>query len=319
MHTCAGERTGLGLVERPPAFPDRVRAFPRAPLCDYNPHARPPIRPQNEHPMNETRLPLVCHIPVCPFSQRLEILLALKGLSGEVDFQVVDITRPRPAWLLERTGGTTAMPVLLSPDGGVIRESLVILRYLEEAFPEPAVARSDPFERAVERMLIAHEGAFTSCGYRFVMNRDPAARARFSSQMLDEFAKLDAFLRRHNPDGVFLFDSFGLAEAVFTPVFMRFWFLEYYEDFALPGTAELARVRRWRDACLQHPCAQQVSREEVIKLYYDYALGAGNGALPDGRMVSSFVFEPHWAGRPWPPREKYARPATDLELGLLNG
>lgn len=126
-----------------------------------------------------TDRPLVCHIPVCPFSQRLEILLALKGMTGAVGFHVVDITRPRPDWLLERTGGSTAMPILLTPGGGVLKESLIILRYLEELFPDPTVARRDPFERAVERMLIAHEGAFTTCGYRFVMNRDPSARDRF--------------------------------------------------------------------------------------------------------------------------------------------
>ena len=267
--------------------------------------------------MTDTQHPLVCHIPVCPFSQRLEILLALKGLTDAVDFHVVDITRPRPDWLLERTGGTTAMPVLLLPDGGVIKESLVILRYLEEAFPEPAIARRDPYKRAVERMLIAHEGPFTTCGYKFVMNRDRAARAGFVEQMLGEYAKLDAFLRRHNPDGIWLFDRFGLAEAVFTPMFMRFWFLEYYEDFDLPQTQEYARVRRWREACLADRHAQQVSREKIVKLYYDYALGYGNGALPEGRKVSSIAFEPHWSGRPWPPRDKYGPAATDRDLGLL--
>jgi glutathione S-transferase len=267
--------------------------------------------------MTDNTRPLVCHIPVCPFSQRLEILLALKGLTGAVDFQVVDITSPRPDWLLERTGGTTAMPVLLLPEGEVVKESLVILRFIEEVFPEQAIARQDPYERAVERMLIAHEGSFTACGYRFVMNRDPSARQKFAGRMLDEYATLDEFLRRHNPGGVFLFDDFGLAEAVFTPMFMRFWFLEYYEGFDLPQTEAFARVRLWRDACLAHPSAQQVSREKIVKLYYDYALGADNGALPEGRTVSSFAFEPHWSDRPWPPREKFDRPATDRELGLL--
>ena len=269
--------------------------------------------------MTDTTRPLVCHIPVCPFSQRLEILLALKGLTEAVEFHVVDIAQPRPDWLLKRTGGTTAMPVLLLPDGGVIKESLVILRYLEEAFPEPAIARSEPYERAVERMLIAHEGPFTTCGYRFVMNRDRTARTGFVAQMLDEYARLDAFLRRHNPDGSFLFQSFGLAEAVFTPMFMRFWFLEYFEGFKLPETDAFARVRRWREACLADPRTRQVSREEIVKLYYDYALGYGNGALPVGRQVSSIAFHPHWAERPWPPRDKYGPAATDHDLGLIAG
>jgi glutathione S-transferase len=108
-----------------------------------------------------------------------------------------------------------------------------------------------------------------------------------------------------------------LAELVFSPMFVRFWFLDYYENFDLPENG-LYRVRRWRDACLAHPAAQQVSREEVVKSYYDYALGAGNGALPAGRQISSFAFEPHWSKRPWPPRDKYA-PATDASLGLLAG
>ena len=54
-----------------------------------------------------------------------------------------------------------------------------------------------------------------------------------------------------------------------------------------------------------------------MKLYYDYAKGAGNGALLPGRTKSSFAFEPHWRTRPWPPRDKYAVAATDAGLGLL--
>jgi glutathione S-transferase len=56
--------------------------------------------------------PTVYHIPVCPFSQRLEILLELKRLRPAVEFRVVDITKPRPAELLAKTRGTTAMPVM---------------------------------------------------------------------------------------------------------------------------------------------------------------------------------------------------------------
>jgi glutathione S-transferase len=41
------------------------------------------------------------------------------------------------------------------------------------------------------------------------------------------------------------------------------------------------------------------------------------GGLLPGRTRSSFVFEPHWSKRPWPPRDKYGTSATDEELGLL--
>jgi glutathione S-transferase len=260
-----------------------------------------------------TARPTVHHIPVCPFCQRLEILLGLKGLEGAVGFSVVDITRPRDPALLAKARGSTVLPILELPDGSILKESLVILRYLDESLPGPTIARGDAHERAVENMLIAKEGAFAAAGYRFVMNQDPAARPRLHEAMDAQYAELDDYLRWQSPEGPFLFDTFSLAEAVFTPLFMRFWFLGYYEGYAIPE--HLTRVRAWHDACLAHPAAGQVCEEQIVKLYYDYSRGKGNGALPEGRTVSSFAFEPHWRDRPWPPRDK-RQPATDAELGL---
>jgi glutathione S-transferase len=258
----------------------------------------------------------VFHIPVCPFSQRLKILLALKGKDAELGDQVVDITKPRDESLLRKTRGTTALPVLELPDGRILKESLVILQYLEDVFPSPAVAQREPYRRAVENMLVRLEGEFVAKGYGWVMNQDPARREALREGMLQQYRRLDDFLVEHSTGGRFLFEQFGWAEAVFTPMFVRFWFLEYYEGFELPDEPGYRRVREWVDACRAHPAAQQVSREEVVKLYYDYAKGAGNGALLPGRRQSSFVFEPDWRDRPWPPADKYGHSASDEELGL---
>lgn len=261
--------------------------------------------------------PTVHHIPACPFSQRLKILLALKGLEDAARFEVVDITQPRPAWLLEKSRGTTALPIMVLSDGSVLKESMVLLEYLDAVFPERPIAQRDPYRRAVENMLCRLEGEFTGAGYTLVMNQDRARRDALRAGLLKIYERLDDFLRHHATGDTFLFEDFGWAEAVFTPMFMRFWFLAYYEDFQLPaGDERYARVSRWVQACLAHPAAQQVCREEIVKLYYDYAKGAGNGALPPGRTVSSFSFEPPWQDRPWPPRDKYGYSATDAELGL---
>jgi glutathione S-transferase len=93
-------------------------------------------------------------------------------------------------------------------------------------------------------------------------------------------------------------------------------FLPYCEDFELPADGRFERVRTWRMACQAHPAAQQVTAEEVVKLYDDDSLGVGKGALPTGRQRSSFVFEPDGRSRPWPPRGKPRPAATDVELGL---
>lgn len=261
--------------------------------------------------------PIIHHIPVCPFSQRIEILLALKGLSDAVEFRLVDITKARDPKLLELSRGTTALPIMDTGDGRVLKESLVILRYVEETFGDTPIARSDPYERGIERLMIMREGPFTATGYLMVMNTDPKKREEKRQALLDQYAWLDDFLRHHNPSGTFLFDGFGLADLVYTPMFMRFWFLDYFEDFDLPESPDFERVRKWRDACIAHPAAQQVVYDEIVKLYYDYAVGVGNGALPKGRARSSFAFRPDWRDRPMPPKDKYDRIATDAELGLV--
>ncbi|MFW8635697.1 glutathione S-transferase family protein [Cribrihabitans pelagius] len=257
------------------------------------------------------------HIPVCPFSQRLEILLALRGREEAVEFRPVDITKPRDPELLAKTGGTAALPVLETPDGIILKESLVILRYLDELIEGPRLRRPDRAQHAIESMLIAREGPFTMAGYHFVMNQERARRGACAEKLLSLYRDINGFLLEHSPAGRYLFESFGLAEAVYTPVFMRFWFLGYYEGFELPAEPGYERVREWQEACLAHPAARQVTREEIVKLYYDYALGAGNGARADGRSVSSFAVTPHWRDRPWPPRDKYRGTASDAALGLL--
>jgi glutathione S-transferase len=260
---------------------------------------------------------IIYHIPVCPFSQRVEILLELKGKSHEVDFQTVDVTKPRSPELLQKTRGTTSLPVLETPDGKIIKESLVILQYFEDLFLDNPVAKKNPYQRAVENMMIKMEADFGMKGYLFVMNQDLNRREELKNALLKEYQRLNDFLMEHAPNSTFLFDKFGWVETVFTPFFMRFWFIEYYEDFELPDDEKYSRVAQWIEACLHHPAAQQVTREQIIKTYYDYAKGFGNGSLPTGRSHSSFAFEPHWKNRPMPPKDKYTKSATDEELGLI--
>ena len=130
----------------------------------------------------------VYSIPVCPFCQRLEILVSLKGLQDQVEFHVVDITQPRPDWLMQKTRGTTALPVLETADGKIIKESLVILQYLEDLFPERPVAQRDPYRRAVENMLTRMEGEFVTQGYMYLMNQNPERRDTLREGMLKQFA-----------------------------------------------------------------------------------------------------------------------------------
>ena len=263
--------------------------------------------------MNEDKM-VIYHIPGCPFSERVEILAELKGLHAVFEDVEIDISRPRPDWLLQKTRGSTRLPAMTLENGETLKESMVIMQYLEDRFPEPPVARRDPYRHAVEGMLCCLDMAFSGAGYRMILNRDPAQREELRAAVDEQYAQLDDFLNYYAPDRDYLFGEFGWAEVAFTPMFKRLWFLEYYEDYAVPS--QLRRVLRWREACVNHPAAARRSREELLKLYYDYSQGGGNGRIPEGRQISSFTLEPHWSKRPMPPADKWGHAASDAELGL---
>ena len=226
-------------------------------------------------------------IAVCPFAQRTRMLLALKGVP--FDLTEIDITRPRPDWFLEMNP-TGQVPVIRFR-GQVLNESSVINEFLEEVFPTPRLMPFRPYERAQTRILVDRlNTAFVPAMYKLLMNQDPARHGELTEAALESWRWLDAFLRRHATSRQWLWHGFGLAEISAAPFFQRYCLLAHYRGFALPETAEFDRVRAWRDAALAQPLVQDTGMPDAdfIKLYEDYALGYGNGAVPEGRARSSF-------------------------------
>jgi glutathione S-transferase len=85
----------------------------------------------------------------CPFCARVRIVLAEK----DVEYETVEIDlADRPSWLYEKNP-LGKVPVL-EEEGFVLPESPVIMEYLEERYPEPALLPPDPGDRALVRLWI---------------------------------------------------------------------------------------------------------------------------------------------------------------------
>jgi glutathione S-transferase len=85
----------------------------------------------------------------CPYCARVRIVLAEK----DVPYEPVEIDLAnRPAWLYEKNP-LGKVPVL-EEDGWALPESAVIMEFLEERYPEPALLPADPAERAAVRLLV---------------------------------------------------------------------------------------------------------------------------------------------------------------------
>ncbi len=92
-------------------------------------------------------------LPVSPFAARVRIAIYAKGLP-------IDVVPPPAGWRDSRhfrdLCPTGRIPVLLD-ECGPIWESVVLLDYLEERFPQaPSLMPVDVFERAQARLLVRH-------------------------------------------------------------------------------------------------------------------------------------------------------------------
>jgi glutathione S-transferase len=143
----------------------------------------------------------------CPYCARVRILLAEKGLGYEtVEIDLSD----RPAWLYAKNP-SGKVPVLEEDGGFVLPESLVIMEYLEERFPEPPLWPGDPAERALGRLWLDRFAVRLGDDYY-------ALRRGAPSQLDERLRDLDAALEAQP----FLSGrAYGLADIGYVPWILR--------------------------------------------------------------------------------------------------
>jgi glutathione S-transferase len=144
----------------------------------------------------------------CPYAARARIVLAEKGL--ELDVVEIDLS-DRPAWLYEKNPAGR-VPVI-EEDGWVLPESAVIMEYLEERYPEPALLPPDPADRAAVRLLIFRDHELTSPYYAFRRGEDGSAE-QFDAAL----GRFDSLLAERPYLGG---AAYGLADIAYVPWLMR--------------------------------------------------------------------------------------------------
>lgn len=236
---------------------------------------------------------------ICPFAQRTRIHLELL----DIPFELVnlDICTPRPAWFLE-LNPAGQVPVLVYGDE-VVADSPLVADFLQKVSDKPLPAGSI-------RSLVPYVGnEFIAGLYILMAAKTPEERKERIENALDTYRWLDRFLADHAEGDPWVGETFGFAEMMIAPFFLRYEVVRYYQAFDVPETAEFERVVRWRDAMLAHPVVQSTAESvsDLIKLYEDYTLGFFNGAVPTGRERSSCDLSIPLDARPLPPRAASVR------------
>jgi glutathione S-transferase len=128
---------------------------------------------------------------------------------------------------VRKISGTGKVPALADGETQVW-ESLAILEYLAERFPQARLWPADPGPRAHARSVAAemHSG-FTPLRRHYPMNvRRPVQRREPTAEVAENIGRIDAMWAgcrtRFGQSGPFLFGAFGAADAMYAPVVSRF-------------------------------------------------------------------------------------------------
>ncbi|XP_066385958.1 probable glutathione S-transferase GSTU1 [Miscanthus floridulus] len=185
-------------------------------------------------------------ILVSPFGQRCRIALDEKGLSYEYLEQ--DLAN-KSELLLRANPVHKKIPVLLH-DGRPVCESLIIVQYLDEAFPAtPALLPAgDPYARAQARFWADYvDKKLYDCGTRlWKLKGDGHAHAR--TEMVEILRTLEGALGEGRFFGG---EAFGFVDVALVPFTSRFLSYERFGDLSVEK--ECPRLAAWAKRCAERP------------------------------------------------------------------
>jgi glutathione S-transferase len=153
--------------------------------------------------------------------------IAMKVAGIRFDEELVSLDAPDFKSRLTAVSGTGKVPTLI--DGEVqVWESLAILEYLAERFPEARLWPSDAAARAHARAISSemHAG-FQALRKACPMNMwRPVIKRDFPADVMANVTRIDTMWsdcrERYGRGGAFLFGAFGAADAMYAPVVARF-------------------------------------------------------------------------------------------------
>jgi glutathione S-transferase len=170
----------------------------------------------------------------CPYCARARIVLAEKG----VEYETVEVDLDdRPTWIYEKNA-TGRVPVL-EEGTWLLPESAVIMEYLEERFPAPALLAADAADRARSRLWINRHDDFTGPYYALRRGEEGAAE-----RLGEQLSRLDAVLSEDDWLGG---SEYGLADIAYVP-----WLLRARDSLGV-SLDPYPAVAAWLERLLERP------------------------------------------------------------------
>ena len=195
------------------------------------------------------------YFPVAPNPTKVLIYLKEKGI--DIELQLVDLREGQqnsPEHLARNPRG--ALPVLELDDGEYLTESLPIIEYLEELYPEPSMIGATPLERARTRAFErqVEVGVMNPMARYVHATNSPLGLPPRPEIAAAEWERLQNALPRIDKQ---IGDApFAAGDAPSIVDCTLFAALLFGEIFGTAVTDDFDNIRRWRSAFGERPSSQ---------------------------------------------------------------
>uniref|UniRef100_A0A803NVU5 Glutathione S-transferase n=1 Tax=Cannabis sativa TaxID=3483 RepID=A0A803NVU5_CANSA len=188
---------------------------------------------------------ILLDVRVSMFCLRVKIALAEKGIKCEYIEQ--DLQNKDPL-LLKMNPFHNKVPVLIH-NGKSICDSLIILQYIEEVWPEkpPNLLPSDTYQRAQARLLADFTNKIHGCGWKICLW--DGEKLEVAKKELVEMLKVIEGELGDKPYFGFGGERFGFVDVALIGFYSWFIVYEMFGKFSME--IEFPKLSAWAKRCLQ--------------------------------------------------------------------
>ncbi|OMH83319.1 Glutathione S-transferase omega-1 [Zancudomyces culisetae] len=201
------------------------------------------------YPHSETK-PTLYNAVICPYAQRAVIALNESG----VPYEKVDIDLSnKPAWY-PQVNPEGKVPALRLNDGRILIESLLIVEYISETYPQLKLMPADNFEKYQVRLFIEYmSNKVTPHVYGIIRAKDAEQKEQTYQKLMDGLKFVNGKFTEFSTSSTgpyVLGDRFSVADIACIPFIDRmdavFMLIGSKRFSELEG---LERLKAWADAC----------------------------------------------------------------------
>ena len=216
-----------------------------------------------------------------PFAQRVRLALLEKGI--DYWHTEIDLSN-KPEWftVISPLG---EVPVIRHEDR-FVTDSTVILEYLEDVYPDPALRPREPGKRALTRLWMEYADEKLVPAIVRSVTAQGEARAQASAQLRDVLIFIEREgLARCGRGPYWLGQELSMLDIVFYPLFERLPAVQTDLAGGLPLLS--IRLRYWMDAMRERPSVQATQNpvEAHVRAFQTYL-----GVKPQRRRVGNVEY-----------------------------